>query len=426
MQVLGAIFSADHWQEVFQILRRNRLRTFLTACGVFWGVFMLVVMLGFGKGLENGATKGFSSWALNTIFIWSGETSKAFAGRQPGRRIQMTMEDIEAIATRVEGVDTVVPRNFRGGRQGVNKVTYKDKSGSFGVVGDSVDDLKLEALDITDGRFLNPADLVERRKIAVIGPRVRQALFAEDESPLGATIGVGGTSVTVVGVYQSPAQGDRADWDNGRVFIPRTTFARMYGLGSSVDAMAILVRSDRDAGEVETAAKALLRTRFGVAPNDLRAFNGFNMAREFSKIQMLFRGIAALTWFVGLMTLVAGAIGVSNIMMIAVAERTKEIGIRKALGAPPSSIVAQIVAEAMTLTALSGYLGLVVGVGVVEAAARMMGGASGGSRFFGAPELDFSKALVATSVLVVAGALAGLAPARNAVAIRPVEALAHE
>jgi len=416
----------DHWQEVFQTLRRNRLRTFLTACGVFWGVFMLVVMLGFGRGLENGVVRGFRNWAFNSVMIWTEVTALPHAGRQPGRRIQLTMDDAEAVRRRVDGIELVVPRNWGGGWGGSSAVGRKDKTEGFNVVAGSVDDLRLEALPIEAGRFLDPLDVSEVRKVAVIGARVRDVLFAKNEDPVGASIKVSGTEMTVVGVFRSPAPGEQGDWSNGRVFVPRSTFARINGLGPRVDALTLLVAPERSAADVETEAKALLKMRQFVAPDDNRAIRAFNLSKEFGKIQLLFRSISALTWIVGLLTLFAGALGVSNIMMIAVAERTREIGIRKALGATPSSIVAQIVTEATVLTSLAGYTGLVAGVALVEGIARLMAGAAARGPQLGMPELDIGKALIAAVVLTVAGALAGLAPARSAVAVRPVEALAHE
>jgi putative ABC transport system permease protein len=418
----------DHWQEVFQTLRRNRLRTVLTACGVFWGVFMLMVMLGFGRGLENAVTKDFANWAPNVIFIWGQRTSKPHAGQQPGREVILTEEDVEYLAGRVEGIEMVVPRNQVGGRFGGSQVSRKDKAESFGVSGEIPEYVRLENLELVRGRFLDPPDLGERRKVAVIGDHVREVLFEAGEDPLGQEIRIGSVAYTVIGVYKLPVTGGRADWINGRVFIPRTTFARSFGTGNRIGALAVLVGQRRSSAEVEQEVRAALKARHRVHPDDEQALGGFNREKEFRKISNLFTGIAGLTWVVGVLTLLAGAIGVSNIMMIAVAERTREIGIRKAIGATPVSIMVQIVKEAVVLTALSGYAGLVAGVAVLEIAARVVAAMpkGGGPSFFSSPEIDLGKAVVAAVVLTVSGALAGLAPARSAVAVRPVEALAHE
>jgi putative ABC transport system permease protein len=418
----------DHWQEVFQTLRRNRLRTFLTACGVFWGVFMLMVMLGFGKGLENAVTRDFANFAPNVIFIWGQRTSKPYLGQQPGRDVQLTEDDVEALTARVSGVDLVVPRNQVGGRFGGSQVSRKDKAESFGISGEIPEYVRLENVNITTGRFLDAADLGERRKVAVIGDHVREVLFAPEENPVGQEVRIGGVAYLVVGVYRMPVTGGRADWVNGRVFIPRTTFARSFGTGNRIGALALLVGTARSSVDVEQEARAIIKARHRVHPDDEQALGGFNREKEFRKINNLFLGISGLTWVVGVLTLLAGAIGVSNIMMIAVAERTKEIGIRKTIGATPASIMVQIVKEAVVLTALSGYLGLVAGVAVLELAGRIVAAMPRGQgpSFFSAPEIDLGRAMLAAAVLTVAGALAGLAPARSAVAVRPVEALAHE
>jgi putative ABC transport system permease protein len=419
----------DHWGEVFQTLRRYRLRTCLTACGGFWGVFMLVVMLGFGRGLENGANQGFGSWALNTMMLWPDETTLAYRGRGPGRNIVLTMDDARAVAREVPGVMTVLPRNgLGGGRWAGVKTSRGEKSESFNILGETANYLLAEDLEI-DGRFLNPLDDEESRKVGVIGARVREVLFEPHEDPIGQVIHVGQMAVTVIGVHRAPMSGRRADWMNSRIFMPRTTVAFMRPGGPHrINSMTILLDPSRDVVQVGNAVKAVLKRRHVVHPDDERAFDDWNRAQQYAKVQKLFTGIAGLTWIVGVMTMLAGAMGVSNIMMIAVAERTREIGIRKAIGATPLSIIGQVITEATVLTGLAGYLGLVAAVGVVEATARLMAAmpAGQGPSFFGQPEVDLGVALLAAGLLTGAGALAGLAPARSAVAIRPVEALAHE
>jgi putative ABC transport system permease protein len=425
-----SLFDLDHWQEIFQTLRRNKLRTFLTACGVFWGVFMLLVMLGMARGLEKAVESDFKLFAFNTVFVWGQQTGKPFAGRQPGRQVQFTLDDLQAVR-RIEGVELALSRNFFGGRfGGRGGVSRGDKTGSFGVTAEEPDYLRLEALEMKRGRFINPVDLAEGRKVAVIGPRVVETLFGPDEQPIGQTININRMIFEVVGVYHTAeASGPRGDFFAGRVFVPSTTFARAFATGNKIGAMAVLV-GDRASTEVEADVRALLKARHRIHPEDERAIGGFNREKEFRKLANLFLAIRGLSWFVGVLTLLAGAIGVSNIMMIAVAERTREIGIRKAIGATPLSIMSQIVLESTVLTALAGYLAVVAGVGVLEIVAHIVNslpqGGGGGPRMFAAPEIELGKALLAAGVLTFAGALAGLAPARAAVAVRPVEALAHE
>jgi putative ABC transport system permease protein len=423
-----SLIDLDHWHEILQTLRRNRLRTFLTACGVFWGVFMLVVMLGFGRGLERGVESDFGLFAFNTVFVWGQRTGMPYAGHQPGRQVWLTTDDAARVR-QIEGVELVLPRNFVGGFGGRTIVARLDKSQGFAVSAEEPEYLRLEALEMGRGRFLNPADLAEGRKVAVIGRRVVETLFADGSDPLGQSITVNGVGFTVVGIYRTDESGPRGDWFAGRVFIPRTTFVRTFAGGNRIGGMAILVAPGASSSTVEDHVRTVLSQRQRVHPDDIRAFGSFNRDKEFRKITGLFLAIQGLSWFVGLLTLLAGALGVSNIMMIAVAERTREIGIRKAVGATPWAITGQIVTESTLLTGLAGYLGLVVGVGVLELAGRIIAAlpkAANGPRLFAQPELDLPKAALAAVILTVAGALAGLAPARAAVAIRPVEALAHE
>jgi putative ABC transport system permease protein len=423
-----SLIDLDHWHEILQTMQRNRLRTFLTACGVFWGVFMLVVMLGFGRGMQKGVQSEFGIFAFNTVFVWGQQTELAHQGRQPGRQIRLTMDDVTPLR-RFAGVDLVLPRNQFDGRSGRGSVVSRgDKSQSFAVSGEEAEYQRLEPLQMSRGRFLNPADVAEARKVAVIGRRVVEGLFGRGADPTGQTIMVNGISFTVVGVYRTDESGPRGDWFAGRVFLPRSTFARAFSAGAFISGMAVLVGPGRRSTDVEQEVRAFLMARHHIHADDLRAIGSFNREKEFKKVDSLFVAIQALSWFVGLLTLLAGALGVSNIMMITVAERTREIGIRKALGATPVTIMSQIVAEATVLTALAGYLGLVAGVAVLEVAAQIMTRLprGPGPQVMANPELDLSIAITATIVLTVAGALAGLAPARVAVGIRPVAALAHE
>ena len=417
----------DRWNEVFETLSRNKLRTFLTACGVFWGVFMLVVMLGFGRGLEKGVMGSLGRFARNAIYIWPDFTTKPYKGHGPNRRIRLMASDGKALAQRLHGILTVAPRTH-GGRGATSPVSRGDKTDAFAVSGDVPEFLAIEALVMDAGRFLNPLDLTEFRKIAVIGQRVQEGLFAPGENPIGQTLRIRGVTFMVVGVFHSESAGERADFLNGRIFTPRSTFNRMNGLGDEAHYFTVLVADGTSSTEIEAQALSLLKARYQVHPEDPGGVSSYNSEKEFRKITNLFLGIATLSWFVGGMTLLAGSIGVSNILMISINERTKEFGIRKALGATPRSIIAQVVQEAVVLTGLAGGLGLCVGVGVLAVAQKLFESMpkSQGPQFFSPPDLDLPKALIAVGILVVSGALAGLAPARSAVSIKPREALATE
>lgn len=418
------LFDLDHWQEIRVALLRNRTRTALTAFGVFWGIFLLMVMLGSGSGLRKGVLKGFADGATNSFFVWTQRTQKPYAGMPAGRGIRMTNADVAAIREKVPEAEVVAPRNQLRGFGGGNNVSRGRKTGAFSVMGDYPEIRKIQSLKIEEGRFLNPVDVEESRKVAVIGTRVRELLFAKGEEPIGQSIVAQGVYFQVVGVFASPQTGDEAERDAQTIFVPFTTFQRAFNYGDRVGWMAIVSRPDVPASVAEEKVLALLRSRHKVAPDDLRAFGHFNLEEEYTKIQGLFTGIRLLVWIVGIGTLAAGVIGVSNIMLIIVKERTKEIGIRRALGAKPSAVVSQIVSESVILTSLAGYLGLVAGIALVVGIGRLL--PPEGAGMFLEPDVGVGEALQALAILVAAGVLAGLAPAQRALAVSPTVALRSE
>jgi putative ABC transport system permease protein len=422
---MRVLLDLDHWQELRASLLRNRLRTLLTAFGVFWGIFLLMVMLGSGSGLRQGVMQDFGASATNSFFVWTQRTQKAFAGLPVGRRVQLTNADVLAVRTQVAGAELVTPRNQLGGFGGGNNVTRGRRSGAFNVMGDHPEFLRVEPQRLEAGRFLNALDIAEHRKVAVIGTRVRELLFAPGESPLGESVVIAGVYFQVVGVVRSLQAGDDADRDAQALYVPFSTFQRAFNYGDRVGWLAVIARTGVPASRVEEQTLALLRVRHRVAPDDLRAFGHFNVEEEFNKVQGLFRGVGLLVWLVGLGTLAAGVIGVSNIMLVIVRERTKEIGIRRALGARPAAIVGQIVSEAVILTGLAGYLGLVGGIGLIVGVGRLLPPDAGVGMFVN-PDVGVGEALQALAILVVAGVLAGLAPARRALAVSPTVALRSE
>jgi len=421
---MALIFDLDHWHEIKATLLHNRTRTFLTAFGVFWGIFLLMVMLGTGAGLRTGVLREFQGTATNSFFLWSQRTQKPWAGMPAGRSIGLTNGDVQAIREKVPEVELVAPRNQLGGHDGGNNVSRGRKAGAFSVMGDYADIQRIQSFNVTTGRFLNPLDTEEARKIAVIGTGVQKVLFAPSENPIGQSIVINGVYFQVVGVFLSARSGDEGEEDAQTIFVPFTTFQRAFNYGDRVGWMAVTSRPEVPASVAEEKVLALLRSRHQVAPDDGRAFGHWNLEKEYGKIRGLFQGVRFLVWLVGAGTLAAGAIGVSNIMLIVVKERTKEIGIRRAVGAKPSAVVTQFVVEALILTASAGYLGMVAGIALIELVDRLL--PPGGTRMFVNPDVGISEALQALGILVAAGILAGLAPAQRALQVSPMAALRSE
>ncbi len=421
---MALIFDLDHWHEIKAALLRNRWRTVLTAFGVFWGIFLLMVMLGSGTGLRHGVMRDFQGSATNSFFLWTQRTQKPWAGMPAGRSFELTNADVQAIREKVPEVELVAPRNQLGGYQGGNNVTRGRKAGAFSVMGDYADIGRIQSFPIEHGRFLNPLDTDDARKIAVIGTGVEKVLFEPGENAIGESIVVNGVYFQVVGVFRSSQSGDEGDRDAQMIFVPFTTFQRTFNYGDRVGWLAVISRPDVPASQAEEKVLALLRSRHQVAPDDQRAFGHWNMEKEYEKIRGLFRGVRFLVWLVGTGTLAAGAIGVSNIMLIIVKERTKEIGIRRAVGAKPSAVITQFVVEALILTASAGYLGMVAGIALIVAVDRLM--PPGGARMFVNPDVGLGDALQALGILVAAGILAGLAPAQRALQVSPMAALRSE
>jgi putative ABC transport system permease protein len=417
------LLDFDAWQEIWSTLRKNRLRAALTACGVFWGMFMLMVLVGLGAGLERGVVRSLGGMALHSVYVWSQRTSIPFKGLQPGRYVKFTNRDIDAIA-RLRGVDCVAPRLQLGGWRDGQNVTRGAKTGNFSVVGDAPDLPKVEPLRLERGRFFNQLDMTEQRKVAVIGEVVERELFLPDEDALGQYIQVKGVNFRIVGRVKSLKLGDEADKVNATVFVPFATFQSAFNQRDRVGWFIVGTDPAYPAVGVEESIKQALAETHRIHPQDSQAFGSFNAADKFEKIQGLFRGIRLFVWMVGALTLGAGMLGVSNILLITVKERTREIGIRKALGATPGSIVRMIVKESLVLTMLAGYLGLVAAVATLEGFAQVL--AKMPEAPVSRPEADFKAALLAQGLLIAAGLIAAIMPARHAARVHPVEALRAE
>ncbi len=416
------MFDKDRWQEIYHVLAMNPLRTILTAFGVFWGIFMLVIMMGAGNGLETGAKASFGSFATNSVYIWGQSTNMPYKGFKRGRSVNFDNEDTKALQN-IEGMEVICPKNQLGGHRGSNTVQRGTKFSSFQVSGDIPEIIRITPRKMINGRFLNDKDEEDKRKVAVIGTRVRDVLFEPDEDPIGEYIEIGGIYFLVVGVFDLYAGGEMSERELERIHVPFSTFQQAFNYGNFVSWFSVLSKPDVPVSIVEERVKAVLKERHKVHPDDPRALGSFNAEEQFNKMNNLFIGINFLVWIVGIGTLLAGVIGVSNIMLIVVKERTKEIGIRKAIGATPFSIIAQILLESVTLTSIAGYLGLVSAVGLLELINDIVGESGG---MFRNPEIDFQAAIVSLVILIIGGTLAGLIPAQKAASVDPIIALRSE
>ncbi|MEI7895732.1 MAG: ABC transporter permease [bacterium] len=420
------MFDLDRWQEIYHVLRKNRLRTFLTAFGVFWGIFMLVIMLGSGNGLQRGVTQNFGDMATNSVFIWTQQTTIPYKGFPRGRNFNFDNDDVVAMSHSIPEIKYLAPRIQAGGYMQTNNVIRGLKSGIFNIMGDYPAFNKIDPLNFIQGRFINDLDIKDKRKVAVVGTKVVEFLFTRDEQPINQYIQIQGVYFQVTGVFASKRTGEQADQENQNIYIPFTTLQRTYNYGNAVGFFSITSRDDIPVSVVEEKAIRLLKKRHAVAPADDPAIGHFNLKKEFDQMQGLFFGIRLLVWIVGTGTLMAGVIGVSNIMLVVVRERTKEIGIQRALGATPWKIISQIIMESVVLTTFAGYFGLVVGVGLLELINYLLGSGGANTEMFVHPGIDFSVAVTALSILIVAGVVAGMIPARRAVSIKPIDALRYE
>ncbi|HBF20158.1 MAG: multidrug ABC transporter ATP-binding protein [Owenweeksia sp.] len=417
----------DQWQEIGVVLGRNKLRTFLTAFGVFWGILMLVIMMGSGKGLQHGAAAGFGGSVTNSMYIWTQQTSMPYKGFRRGRNINFHNADVEAIRSSVPELDILSPRCQAGGYRGTDNITRGIKTGAFNIYGDYPQYLQVEPMDIIEGRFINYRDIEEKRKVCFIGREVYNTLYEPGEEAIGTYIRAQGINYKVIGVYKSKTDDpNRAEDQEKSIIIPLTTFQQAYNWGDVVGWLAVTAKPDVPVSRVGDKIKALVRQRQSIHPDDEMAFGSWNKEEQFNRMMGLLTGINILSLIVGTLTLLAGAIGVSNIMLVIVKERTKEFGVRRAIGAPPSSIIKQVVLESVVLTVGAGILGIIAGVWLLELVSAGMNAAAEQGGFFRNPGVELPIVLAAFFILVVSGVLAGIIPARKAVEVKPVEALRYE
>ncbi|MGB3182328.1 MAG: ABC transporter permease [Cyclobacteriaceae bacterium] len=414
------MLNLDNLQEIWFTIRKNKLRTALTAFGVFWGIFMLIFLLGSGTGLQKGVETDFADEAINSIYMWTGTTSKPWKGLAPGRRINFDRDDVAMIRNEVEGVGLVAPRSTL---MGEFSLQHGKDFGSFTVMATNENYNRIYMQDHYIGRPLNAMDIMEKRKVATIGKRVSEVLFPDVDNPTGEYIRIKDSFFRVVGVFTDNSNNGR---NQERVYIPLTTFQQVFDNRDRISMFAITTDGTVSTKEMEGNIVEALARKHRFDPTDRQAIGINNTEENYKQFSNVFFAIRTLIWVVGIGTLMAGIIGVSNIMIIIVKERTHEIGIRKAIGAKPFGIVSMIVQESILITAVAGYLGLVAGVGILELMAYGLDQMGGELPFFRTPSIDFNIAVIATLILVFAGAFSGLLPAIKAARIKPIEALRSE
>ena len=421
------MFSKDNWTEILEALTTNWFRTLLTSFGVLWGIFILVILLAAGKGLENGVKQGFGGMATNSMFMWSQTPSKPYKGLPKGRRYNFKTGDVEAIRQNVPNLRFVSPRNQLGGFGGANNVVRGLKTGAFNVYGDYPEIIQQEPMDITSGRFINYSDINDKRKVAIIGEGVRNDMYQAGEDVIGSYLKINGVNFMVIGTYKKKGNNNgNAEEAQKQIFVPFTAFSQAFNMGETVGWMAITANDGSSITELKSQVFDVIKSNHSIHPEDDRAIGNFDLYEEFSKINGLFIALKAVAYFVGILVLLSGIIGISNIMLIVVKERTNEIGIRRALGATPWAIRGQILMESVFLTIISGMAGIALATGIIALINYQLQGMDTSEMMFTNPSVDLGVVITALTILIISGLLAGLIPAQNAIKIQPVDALRTE
>jgi len=421
------MFDREKWNEILEALTANPFRTMLTAFGVFWGIFILVILLAAANGLENGIRKGFDGIATNTMFMWTQTTSKAYKGLPKTREYNFKNSDVDALKQKFPDLLYVSPRNRLGDFNGSSNVVRGTKTGAYTINGDCPELVKQEQMDIVQGRFVNQQDLTAKRKVAVIGRGVINELYAPGEEVVGTYIKINGVNFMVVGVYKKKGNnGGNAEENQKNIYIPFATFQQAFNFGDKVGWMALTAKDDASITDLRPGILAFMRERHSIHPDDERAVGNFDLFAEFKKVQDLFNVLKFIAYFVGTLVLLSGIIGISNIMLIVVKERTNEIGIRRALGATPGAIRAQILLEAIFLTIIAGMFGIAVATGLLAILNMILSSMPTDGMMFINPSVDLVVVFIALLILVGSGLLAGFIPAQTAINVKPVDALRAE
>ncbi len=420
------IFDSDRWVEIWVTITRNKTRSILTGFGVFWGILMLVILLGSGTGFRNGVLKNVDGFATNSAFFFSEKTSEPYKGFKKGRYWQMRNRDLETIRQRVKGVQYLSPMIMQWGGQ--NNVVKGQKAGTYNVRGVYSEYFNIETQHVLAGRLLNEVDMLDKRKVCVIGSTVREELFGAEEDPIGQYIRVNGIYYQVVGVIKPKPRVSIGGRTESSIMIPFKTLQQASNQGDKFWFLCATAENGYSCDKLVEDIKIVLKSQNEISPTDEQAVSSFTIAKQFETFDLLFTGIDILVWLVGLGTLLAGIIGVSNIMMVTVRERTREIGVRRALGAKPWDIITQIMSESLLLTSMAGLLGLCLGVFLLDVVNNMLSANAGSSdeTFFSNPEIHIGAAVAATIVLLLSGLLAGMIPAWRALQIKAIDAIREE
>lgn len=417
------MFDLDKIQEIWITITRNRVRSLLTAFGVFWGIFTLVVMIGSGDGLERGVMKGVKGFATNSCFLGSAPTAIPYKGFQKGRAWDIRNKDIDILMDSIPEIKFLSPVLW--GYLMNNNVVYEDLSATYHVKGLYPNYAKIEKQQLSYGRFINDIDILKKRKVCVIGKKVYERMFPRKEDPIGKDIKVNGVYYQIVGVTNGLSDISIGDKLESSVLIPFTTLQQINNQGDIIHFMAAISKDSIPANVVEERIKQVLKNVNHIHPDDYKAIWSFNMEKEYTMYMNLFSGVSILIWIVGLGTLVAGIVGVCNIMLITVKERTKEIGIRRAIGAEPKSIISQIMWESVVLTAISGIFGLCAGVYALHIA-NLVWVQKQENMFILNPMITFELGIISIVILLISGVLAGIIPAIRALNIKAIDAIREE
>ncbi|EAR02203.1 ABC transporter permease [Maribacter sp. HTCC2170] len=420
---MGFLFDKNTWQEIFGSIGKNKTRTIITMIGVLWGIFVYIALSGAAKGMDNGFEKVFKTVSMNSMFVWGQSTSKPYDGFKTGRQMQLKLGNVTELQNKIPEIQYIAPRITLGNFGSDPVYTVRgQKSGTYTINGDYPVYTKIATKKIFDGgRFINDEDIDQARKVCVIGERNLQELFEEDENPVGQYIRIGSVYFQVIGVHKM-AQGVSFDNDSD-IFIPFSTYRKLYNSGENIGYMCIAAYDDVDVVQVEKDVKSILKGIHRVDPEDERAFGSFNLGEMFTKISGFAKGLTFVSLIVGIATILAGVIGIGNILLISVKERTKELGVRRALGATPSEVRSQIILESVFLTVLAGIIGVILGAGVLS----LINNLTQDVDFpYTNPTVPIPYVLGALAIMVVLGTLIGLIPAQRAVSIKPIDALREE